>query len=119
MSDYREEDIKSSSKIVPSTDESQNKLYEQMLNLTAEMKRMQEQVKADMDKLHKEMDEFRNDKTPYGAIMKSPVIFVCGLFIGVLVMGALAWYEVGERKELRKELIEYLDKMIPRIEASK
>ena len=117
MSDYREEDIKSSSKIVPSTDESQNKVYEQMLNLVAEVKQMKEQVKADIDKFHKEMDRF--SKTPYGAIMKRPVIFMGGLFLGVLVMGALAWYEVGDRKEFRKELIEYFDKMVPRIEASK
>ena len=116
MSDGREEDIKPSSSVkLPSTDESQNRIGEQILKSKAEM----EKIKEGIDELRKEMNELKKDKTPYGVIMKSPVIFVCGLFIGVLVMGCYTWHEIEERKELRKELIEYVDKMVTRIEANK
>ncbi len=67
---------------------------------------------AKLKKIREEIEELKKDKTPYGVIMKSPVIFVCGLFIGVLIMGTLLWVEKQERKELKQELIEYVDKMV-------
>lgn len=44
--------------------------------------------------------------------MNSPVRFIGGLFVGVLIMGCLLWEEKHELKELKKELIEYADKLI-------
>ncbi len=67
---------------------------------------------AKLKKIREEIEELKKDKTPYGVIMNSPVIFVCGLFIGVLIMGTLLCVERLERKELKQELIEYVDKMV-------
>ena len=112
MSNYNNKDIKPSGKTRLSISESEQEALrsEQILQSDAKLKKLS----TDIDELRKEMNELKKDKTPYGVIMKGPVIFVCGLFIGVLVMGFVAWHEIVERKELRKELIEYVDKMFTR-----
>ena len=47
----------------------------------------------EIKKINDKIIELKDDKTPYGVIMTSPIIFLCGLFIGVLVMGFMLWTE--------------------------
>lgn len=101
MNDDDKEKIKPSGKKAPATDESSlSEISAQIVG-----------IKADLARIREEVSELKKDKTPYGVIMNSPVIFVCGLFVGVLVMGYMLWTEKQERKDLKQDLIEYVDKM--------
>ena len=110
MSNYNNKDIKPSGKtrLIISESEQDALRSEQILQSDAKRKKLS----TDIDELRKEMNELKKDKTPYGVIMKSPVIFVCGLILGALIAMYIICDEKQERKELKRELMEYIDKTV-------
>ena len=112
MSNYDENSIKPSGKKLPGTDACiKNDIGDQIVRIDADLKRIKGEV-----------SELKKDKTPYGMIMTSPVIFVSGLIIGLVI--AVCNYifllnsvkqDLKYLKQQRKELIEYIDKSIPKV----